>query len=162
MLIDYARTAPAILSELCRVHGHVAVLPAVLDEVHGLSEKDCSALGIEIVPSTQEDASHALQVREQSGALSFADALCFAVSKARGLACVTNDRSLRSACTGSGVPVVWGLALMIDLVTTGSLSRTEAERTARSIRSVNPSISAGTLERFLAAIDSCADPRRIR
>ena len=62
---------------------------------------------------------------------------------------VTSDRPLRDACKAQGVPVVWGLEIMLALVEGQHLSAADAFQVAHAIHSVNPMfITAQVLAAF--------------
>ena len=68
---------------------------------------------------------------------------------------MTNDGALRRLCERHGVDTRFGLALMVDLVAAGVLSREQAEAVARQIHASNPlHINRRVLTRFVSALDA--------
>ena len=154
VLIDYALSDSAILALAVRHLGSVCVPLPVLDEVRQLTRDDCDRLGVTLLDPTLEELSVASSGR---GSLSFEDELCLLLAKTGGFTCVTNDKTLRRACEAAGVPVRWGLELMVELVSKRELTVEAAITTARAIRASNPvHITAAILERFEARIHSTA------
>lgn len=86
------------------------------------------------------------------GRLSFQDRICVLVARAGSYTCVTNDRSLRSACTAAGVPVLWGLEILVELVAARALPAESAREIAAQIVAANTRMDASVFERFLERI----------
>ena len=87
--------------------------------------------------------------------VSFNDRLCLLTCRDEGWTCVTNAGALRRLCERHGVDTRFGLALMVDLVGAGVLTRERAEAVARRIHSSNPfHINERVLSRFLSALDA--------
>ena len=158
VLIDYALSDSSILALAVRHLGSVFVPLPVLEEVRQLTRDDCDRLGITLLDPTLEELSAASSRR---GSLSFEDELCLLLARTGGFTCVTNDKTLRRACEQAGVPVRWGLELMVELVSKRELTVEAAITTARAIRSSNPvHITEVILERFEARIRSTAHRNR--
>jgi rRNA-processing protein FCF1 len=134
VLIDYCDTDISILG-LASQQGPVYVASPVLAEVDGLDEDECERLGLRLVrPSAQQ----LVEAGRGSTALAFQDKLCLAIAEEKGLTAVTNDKRLRSECATRGIPVKWGLEIMLDLVEAGQLARDDAVAVAEAIREGNP------------------------
>ena len=73
VLIDYRESDLAILALVARHLGRLAVLPSVLDEVRGVTAKECRRLGIEIV---EVETERMLLAAEVESSVSFNDRLC--------------------------------------------------------------------------------------
>ncbi len=152
VLIDYRESDLAILGFVGQHVGRVAVLPSVLDEVEGLTATECAELGIEVA---EVETDRMLRAAEIESRVSFNDRLCFVTCLEEGWTCVTNDGALRRLCERHGVATRFGLALMVDLVAAGVLSRERAEAVARRIHASNPlHINQGVLGRFVSALDA--------
>lgn len=151
VLIDYCEADRAIF-QLIRTHvGPVCVLTVVLvGEVRQLDGYDVGALGITLVEPEMDQINRA--VNWQAPALSFGDRLGLLVARDSGYICVTNDRKLRRECTREGVPVRWGLEMLVDLVSSGAVSAHQAAQWARTIHRTNPYITATVLANFLQKI----------
>jgi rRNA-processing protein FCF1 len=152
VLIDYVVADVTILGRVARHVGSVYVVRSVLAEVEGLDGGACKRLGIEIVEPSVDQLLEA--GAEPRGRLSFNDRLSLIVAAAAGWTCVSNDRALRRTCGERGVPVWWGLQLMLALVRAGELDRETALAVARAIHASNPlHISAEIVERFGRALE---------
>ena len=151
VLIDYRESDLTILALVARHLGRLAVLPPVLDEVRGVTAKECGRLGIEIV---EVETERMLLATEVESSVSFNDRLCLVVCREEGWTCLTNDRALQRLCKRHGVETRFGLGLMVDLVKAGALTRRRAVAVARRIRVSNPlHITDRVLDRFLHALD---------
>lgn len=152
VLIDYRESELAILALVSQHMGRVAVLPSVLAEVQGVTVKDCIELGIEIIEVETERMLRATAIESQ---VSFNDRLCLVTCREEGWTCVTNDGALRRLCERHGVETRFGLALMVDLVGAGVLTRERAEAVAQRIHASNPlHINERVLSRFSSALDA--------
>lgn len=135
VLIDYAKTSPAILGLVAQHVGPVYVAADILEEVDQLSVTQCQAMGLTIVDGNLAQLTEASQ---RGGPLSFEDKLCLVLARDNGWSCLSNDGPLRMACKAQGVPVVWGLEIMLDLVEGKHLTAIDAIRVAQAIHAVNP------------------------
>ena len=152
VLIDYRESELTILSLVVQHVGRMAVLPSVLEEVRGVTAAQCARLGIEVI---EVSTDRMLQAAQVESSVSFNDRLCLAVCREEGWTCVTNDGALRRLCKRHGVETRFGLGLMVDLVSTGALTRRRAVSVARRMQASNPfHINNLVLARFLNALDS--------
>lgn len=135
VLIDYAKTSPAILGLVAQHVGPVYVAADVLEEVEQLDVAQCLAIGLKIVDGNLAQLTEA---SKRGGPLSFEDKLCLVLARDNGWACLSNDGPLRQACKAQGVPVVWGLEIMLALVEGKHLNAAAAIHAARAIHVVNP------------------------
>ena len=135
VLIDYAKTSPAILGLVAKHLGPVYVAADVLEEVEQLDEAQCQSIGLTVVDGNLAQLTEASQ---RGGQLSFEDKLCLVLARDNGWACLSNDGPLRDACKAQGVPVIWGLEIMLSLVEGGHLKAVDAIKVAQDIHSVNP------------------------
>jgi rRNA-processing protein FCF1 len=146
VLIDYAKTSPAILGLVAQHVGPVYVAADVLQEVEQLDEAQCLALGLQVVEGNLAQLTEAAQ---RGGPLSFEDKLCLVLARDNGWACLSNDGPLRDACKAQGVAVVWGLEIMLALVEGKHLTAAAAVQAAQAIHTVNPMfITAKVLAAF--------------
>lgn len=134
VVIDYQRSDLGILGLAARHGVSVAILLAVLEEIDGLTAEICAHHGIEVIEPTKEQI---VQAKEDPSGISLTDRLCFVVAREERWTCATNDRRLRNLCRRHGVPTMYGLRLMIELVAAGALSRARAEGVARQIQAQN-------------------------
>ncbi len=94
----------------------------------------------------------AAQAALASQGLSFQDRLCLLIAKREGWICVTNDTALRRACSDSGVPILWGLQFLLELVEAQVVTREEALDCARAISDSNSYITKKLLDDFIAKL----------
>jgi hypothetical protein len=131
--------------------GRLAVLTSVLAEVTGVTVAHCARLGIEVV---EVETERMMQAAEVQSSVSFNDRLCLVTCREEGWTCVTNDGALRKLCERHGVETRFGLALMVDLVAVGALTKRRAVAVARQIQGSNPlHINERVRARFMAALE---------
>lgn len=146
VLIDYVGSDRSILGLAAEFIGPIHVPRPVLEEVEQLDEADCARLGIRLAEAS---TAQLLEAGAGRGRLSFSDRLCLVLARDRSWTCVTNDRALRRACADLSVPVLWGLELMLELVSLRGLTAGAALDVAMAIHRSNPRhITAEILERF--------------
>lgn len=145
VLIDFAKTDPAVLALAARHVGAIYVLRDVLDEVDQLDEDACVRLGLTVLDGTLDQVLEAGAMR---GPLSFADWLCVIVARDAGWTCVSNDGRLRRECQERGVPVRRGLQIVLDVVEAGAMTPEEAVEVAEAICRTNRWISPAVLAEF--------------
>ena len=151
VLIDYRESDLTILKLVAKHVGRVAVIPPVLDEVKGVTAKDCGRLGLEVV---EVETEQMLRAAEVEASVSFTDRLCLVVCREEGWTCVTNDGALQRLCKRHGVATRFGLGLMVDLVAAGALSRRRAISVGRRMQVSNPRhINTRVLARFHKELD---------
>lgn len=151
VLIDFIKTARAVLELVVKHVGPLYVTSPVVDEVNEIDdENDLIALGLIIIEPEIEDAYTA---GGRSGPLSFEDWLCLLTAKRHGFTCVTNDKNLRKLSRQEGVSLLWGLELLAELHKVGGIPATEAETIAQAIQRSNPRhISKKIVSRFTETI----------
>ena len=151
VLIDYLTCERKILALASGHFGKVLVPVPVFEEVEILTDALCHQLSLDqVLPSTAqllEAATAAIR-----SPLSFTDHLCHLVARDSGGICVTNDKRLRRACEESGVPLLWGLELMLELFGAGHLSLTEAESIAWRVHQENTFVTRDLVLRFCARL----------
>lgn len=145
VLVDFQAADLSLLTLASRHIGKVHIISSVLQEVEGLDETDCLRLGLHVVEPTLDQALEAAMSGRQ---LSFEDRLCLVVCRDNGWTCVSNDKALRKSCKDSGISVLWGLQLILELVHGGHLPAHEAVEAAERIHRTNPYISTPILESF--------------
>lgn len=159
ILIDYALSDISVIALAVRHLGPVHVPLPILEEVDQLSRDDCERLGITLLDPTLEEMAAAASSPRTT--LSFEDELCLVLALANGFTCVTNDKRLRRECESAGVPVRWGLELMLELVARRELTAEAATVTAQAIRRANPlHITEAILERFEKHLRSITQRQR--
>ena len=141
----------SLLALVAQELGPLLVTSTVLEEVRGVTDEDCFRLGIEVVRPSTEQLSRA---GDLGVGISFTDAVCLVVCLDAKWTCVTNDRALRRQCGRHGVPIRYGLRLLVDLVAAGAISRDQADLVAGRIHEANPlHINRRVIARFKRALD---------
>lgn len=135
VLIDYQNSDLSILGLVNKHVGRVHALTTIVKEVDGLEIVDCERLGLSII---EPELNQLKQAALKRGQLSFPDHLCLLVALESDFVCVTNDKSLRRACTEEGASILWGLEIMIALVRENALPAVDAIQTAENIHLSNP------------------------
>ena len=155
VLMDYCESGNrAVLSLAAEQIGPLVVVSSVLDEVRELDADDCANLGIRIVEATTEQLDRAGWV---DSPVSFSDQVGLVLCRDEGWTCVTNDRTLKRLCEQLGVPVRFGLSLLVDLAVAGAITRRRAGVVARRIHALNPNhIDDRVLSRFLVGLGQAA------
>lgn len=150
VLIDYDSCGIEILALVSEYLAPIVVLDIVLQEAHSLSQKQIEEAGIVIIETPLALLAPDPQASKR---LSNQDRVCLEMASAKGWRCATNDKVLRSACRQRGVPLLWGLELMVELVDHGALPVKKAQTVGRKMHEVNPkSITGPVLTDFLARI----------
>lgn len=158
VLIDYCAADRWVLTLVAQHVGRINVPAALLDEVDDLDPSECDRLGVHVVDLPLELLANA--GKRRSG-LSYYDHLCLLAAKDGGWTCVTNDGRLRRECTIEGVPVLWGLEPMLDLIAGGHLTVAQAHDVAERIHRSNPLfITKEIVARFLSRARSTAKKAR--
>jgi predicted nucleic acid-binding protein len=151
VLIDFLHADRTVLQLVAKHVGPVYVVSPVVEEVRDIDgQNELIELGVSVIEPELEDAFAAANA---IGAVSFQDRLCLLTAKRHGMTCVTNDRSLRRQCIHEGVPLLWGLELLLELHAAGGIPRRIAEDIAQAIHEANPRhITTAILRRFQARI----------
>ncbi|MDP9729809.1 hypothetical protein FY534_07490 [Alicyclobacillus sp. TC] len=136
ILIDYFKCDKTIIKFICAYVGPIHLATPVLSELNEINENDCLELGITLVEP--ELAQVMLATTKSRGPLSFQDYLCLILARDHGWTCVTNDKPLRRACEGEGVPLIWGVELICNLVEAGGLPASHAKDIILCIHQNNP------------------------
>ncbi|NQV31755.1 MAG: hypothetical protein HQ515_03630 [Phycisphaeraceae bacterium] len=148
ILIDYAKSGPSILLLVSKYIQQLYVPLPILHEVKDLSRSDIEKLGIDVVEPSLTQLINANELRQTKPTLSGQDAICLVMAEDNEWICLTNDKPLRSLCYERNIDCLWGLEIMIQLVSMEKLTVEEAYRTALDIQSKNKYIKAETVERF--------------
>ena len=136
VLIDFMKAEPSLFGIIVSNVGPVHVVSTVYEEVVQLTSLQHMAdLGISLVEPEIEDA---FEVERMRGSTSFQDNICLLTAKRLGMTCITNDKSLRKACSQHDVPIMWGLELLLQLVRAGGLDHKSAVEIGRQIHADNP------------------------
>jgi predicted nucleic acid-binding protein len=150
VLIDYADSEPSILTLFSKNIGTIHIIPDVLEKVEQLNMKECCRLGLVIAEPTLEQY---LEAGKKIPGLAFDDTLCLILARDNHWTLISTDKALRSACKKVGVPLLWGLELMLPLVEKNLLIDSIALKTAAHIHSVNPKfVHQQILEHFIKKV----------
>lgn len=149
VLIDFVGADREVLALMVRHLGAIHVPRDVLDEVAALDEPTCTALGLRLVEGTLDQLTEAAARR---GRLSFTDRMCLILARDHGWTCVTNDGRLRRECDAAGVPVMWGLQVLLGLVACGALTADAAVAVAEAIGRENVQLRAEVVAEFVRKV----------
>lgn len=140
VLIDYVAADEDVIRELAKYWGTVYVPNRILHEVKNLPDERAGELGLTIVETP-------LTLPIASG-LSGPDRACLHFVITEGWTCIANDKLLRRECKRKGGKVVWGLEMLLKLVSAGQITAARAKGIAEKIELVNPEITKALLEEF--------------
>jgi hypothetical protein len=145
ILIDFVKADKQVIAKIAELYEKVNVPDIILHEVGVLSEQEATNLGLTIVETP-------LELEEIIG-LSYQDRTCLYYVREEKWDCLTNDCLLRRYCKDAGGTVVWGLELLLKLVNTKLITKSKAEKIARTINKVNPEINDKVLTEFMTKLD---------
>ncbi|MFZ4618694.1 MAG: hypothetical protein ACOYM2_21220 [Rectinemataceae bacterium] len=140
VLIDYAAADEDVIRELVKYWGTVYVPTRILHEVRMLSIERAEDLGLTVIETP-------LTLPIAPG-LSGPDRACLHFVISEGWTCIANDTLLRRECKRQGGKVVWGLEMILKLVSVGQITNARALGIAEKIGSINPEITAKILAEF--------------
>lgn len=140
VLIDLFSVDEDLVREMVRYWKIVYVPDVVLFEVTGLSLQRAASLGLTVLETPL--------VLPVSQRLSFQDRACLHFATLNKWVCIANDVRLRKDCEAQGCRVVWGLEMLLLLVTSGQITRERALDCGRKIHAENPAITVEVLGQF--------------
>jgi hypothetical protein len=140
VLIDYAAADEDVIRELVKYWGTVYVPTRILHEVRKLPIERAKDLGLTVIETPL--------VLPSAPGLSGPDRACLHFVLSEGWTCIANDRLLRRECKRQGGKVVWGLEMLLKLVSAGQITNARALGIAERIGSINPEITAKILAAF--------------
>ncbi len=158
VIIDYQLTKIEVLWMISEHMGRVLISSPILAEVNGLCAEDCPGLGLEVLEPSLEDYFEV--TRNRPPGLSDEDTMCLVLSKRLDGICLTNDKALHKACQAEGVPSMWGLRPMLQLVEFCVLSPREALKIAHEIKSMNINITDDVIDRFRLQLSAISPTKR--
>jgi hypothetical protein len=144
VLIDYVKADEDLIRELVVYWGAVYVPDRVLIEVRQLCFQRAEELGLTIIETPL--------ILPAGAGLSEQDRACLHYVLDRGWTCIANDRHLRSECGRPGGRVVWGLEMLLLLVTNRQITQARARDIAKKINIDNPEITDKILADFLGKL----------
>ncbi len=140
VLIDYAAADEDVIRELVKYWGTVYVPTRILHEVRKLPMDRAKNLGLTIIETP-------LTLPIAPG-LSGPDRACLHFVISEGWTCIANDTLLRRECKRQGGKVVWGLEMLLKLVSAEQITNARALGIAERIGALNPEITAKILAEF--------------
>lgn len=140
VLIDYMDADEDIIRELVRYWGKVHVPTLVLHEVKKLDEVHAKELGLIIIETPL--------VLEAVGGLSKPDRACLHFVLKEGWTCIANDTLLRRECLRRGGKVLWGLEMLLVMVSASQITSARALEIAEKIAEINPEITTEIVTTF--------------
>jgi len=141
VLIDYMDADEDIIREVVKYWGKVYVPTRILHEVKKLDVAHAEDLGLTIIETPL--------VLEIIRGLSGPDRACLHFVLAEGWTCIANDTLLRRECTRRGGKVIWGLEMLIKLVSSSQITSARALGIAEKIAEVNPEITCEIVKAFM-------------
>ena len=150
VLIDYADSDPSILTLFSKSIGTIHIIPDVFEKVEQLNVKECCRLGLVIAEPTLDQY---LEAGKKIPGLAFDDTLCLILARDHHWTLISNDKALRSTCSGASIPLLWGLQIMLLLVKNKYLPSAIAQKISACIHALNPKfVHQQILERFIKKI----------
>ncbi len=140
VLIDYAVADEDVIRELVTYWGMVYVPTRILHEVRQSPMERAENLGLTVIETP-------LTLPAAPG-LSAPDRACLHFVICEGWTCIANDTLLRRECKRHGGNVVWGLEMLLKLVSAGQITNARALGIAERIGAINPEITAKILVEF--------------
>lgn len=120
ILIDYVLADEDIIRELSNYWKEVLVPDCVINEVDGLTLDRAAELGLVIVETPFSEL-------KEDPVLSYQDLSCFYYTKKHFAVCLTNDKALRRACKSNGLDTIWGLEMLLLLVSNSQIKKARAK-----------------------------------
>lgn len=140
VLIDYVAADEDVVRELVKYWGTVYVPTRILYEVRNLPTERAEELGLTVIETP-------LTLPSAPG-LSSPDRACLYFVVSEGWTCIANDTLLRRECKRQGGKVVWGLEMLLKLVSEGQITSARALGITERIGSINPEITETILLDF--------------
>ena len=149
VLIDFWDTDPSVITLVVRQIGPTHIAENLLAEVRQVDRSAAVEAGLTIIEPSLEMMTAA--ARRRTG-LSFQDHLCLLLAREHGWTCVSNDGRLRRACAEDGVPALWGLELLAQVVEAGGIPAEAAIEVAKGMATLNPYLTEAVVARFVARV----------
>lgn len=136
-LIAFRKGASKAL-QLAAVHlGEIVIPVPILGEVHDLSEAECLEMNLTIYEPSLAELLAAQPTLVKAKGLQYPDRLCVHIADKHGYEIITNDKPMHKACRHSGIPVRWGLQVLVELVEKQLLKPFEAWEMAVAMADAN-------------------------
>jgi len=141
VLIDYVDADEDVIRELIKYWGTVNVPTRILHEVKKLPIERAEDLGLTVIETPL--------VLPAAPGLSGPDRACLHFVISEGWTCIANDTLLRRECRRQGGKVVWGLEMLLKLVSAGQITKARAKGIAERIGTFNPEITSKLIGEFI-------------
>lgn len=141
VLIDYVDADEDVIRELVKYWGIVYVPTRILYEVKKLPIDRAEGLGLTVIETPL--------ILPSAPGLSGPDRACLHFVISEGWTCIANDTLLRRECRRQGGKVVWGLEMLLKLVTAGQITKARAKGIAERIGVFNPEINDNLIAEFI-------------
>jgi hypothetical protein len=141
VLIDYVDADEDVIRELVKYWGTVYVPTRILYEVKKLPIGRAEGLGLTVIETPL--------ILPSAPGLSGPDRACLHFVISEGWTCIANDTLLRRECRRQGGRVVWGLEMLLKLVSAGQITKARAKGIAERIGVFNPEITGKLIAEFV-------------
>lgn len=141
VLIDYVDADEDVIRELVKYWGTVYVPTRILYEVKKLPIGRAEGLGLTVIETPL--------ILPSAPGLSGPDRACLHFVISEGWTCIANDALLRRECRRQGGKVVWGLEMLLKLVSAGQITKARAKGIAERIGVFNPEITGKLIAEFI-------------
>jgi rRNA-processing protein FCF1 len=141
VLIDFVDSDDDIIREMSGYFTKVYVTDLVLNEVEQLTPARADQLGLVIIETPIPMPRHEN--------LSIPDSSCYYYAIKEKWTLIGNDTKLRRECKKQNVSVIWGLEMLLRLVSDGRISPSRAKDIACDINQNNPEITGRILTDFM-------------
>jgi hypothetical protein len=141
VLIDYVDADEDIIRELVKYWGTVFVPTRILHEVKKLLPERAGELGLTVIETPL--------ILPTAPGLSGPDRACLHFVISEGWTCIANDTLLRRECKRQCGKVVWGLEMLLKLVSAGQITKARAKGIAERIGGFNPEITSKLIAEFI-------------
>jgi len=144
VLIDYVDADEDVIRELVKYWGTVYVPTRILYEVKKLPIDRAEVLGLSVIETPL--------ILPSAPGLSGPDRACLHFVISEGWTCIANDTLLRRECRRQGGRVVWGLEMLLKLVSAGQITKARAKGIAERIGVSNPEITDKLITEFVVKL----------
>jgi rRNA-processing protein FCF1 len=158
VLIDYFKAGRHSVLKLVSEHVCEIKVPLeIFKEVEQLTEELADELGLELYEESLEEIAEAAR---NKGRLSYQDRLCYDIAIKEEWSVWTSDRQLHRQCSTKGIPVFWGLQMLLILHERKLIKSSYAQTTAQKIFESNDFITQEVLDDFLTKLGQATGSNR--
>jgi len=159
VLIDYFKAGRQRVLKLISEHVCRIKIPReVFKEVEQLTEEIADELGLELY---EESLEQIIEAVKNKGRLSPQDRLCYDIAMKEGWSVWTSDRQLHRQCSAKGIPVFWGLQMLLILHERELIPYSYARTTAQTIFDSNDFITQEILDDFTVKLETGNKRKRV-